>query len=308
MIQKILIIKHGALGDLILSTGAMNEIKKRWPTAHFTLLTTSPFVKMMHQCPVFDEILVDDRPTFNMLNWYRVCKDILADGDFDLIFNLQLSGRVQKKYYTLARLMSKKPFCWAYFDNNGVIVKQVAAKPRFFWGTEKIQRLDIPWTKGDLSFLKGEQKYFHLLPEKYVLLIPGCSAANAYKRWPADKYAALANKLVEQNIPCVVLGTRAEAEQINEILRLAPTAIDFMDKSSLLDIPALAQRALVSVGNDTGPTHMASLGPNPVVALFCARTAHAARPFDNVTNLIGNDIADISVDQVYDAVLNRMRN
>ena len=61
MSQRILIIKHSALGDFIFSLGTMQEIKNRYPDAHFTLLTTKPFVKIAQQTGVFNEIIVDSR-------------------------------------------------------------------------------------------------------------------------------------------------------------------------------------------------------------------------------------------------------
>jgi len=298
MKQRILIIKHGALGDFIFSITSMQEIKKRYPDAHLTLLTTKPFVEMAKQSGFFDDIIVDAR-SHNPKEWWRICKRVLADGQFDLIFNIQLSKRVQKRYYTLARLLTKNSFHWGNVLNDGVNFIHVPAKPRLTWGKETCDFMPLPWGQSDLSFLKGEQKHFHLLPKKYVLLIPGCSLGHPYKRWPATHYAALATKLAEQGIACVVLGTPAEAEEGNYIATHSPKTVNFIGKSSLLDIPALAIKSSAVVGNDTGPTHMACLCHKPVIVLFSQKTAHAARDFSNVTNFIASDIADISVETVF---------
>ena len=299
MSQRILIIKHSALGDFIFSIGTMQEIKKRYPDAHFTLLTTKPFVKIAQQTGVFNEIIVDSRARFNLKEWFQICKKLLADGNFDLIFNIQLSKRVQKKYYTLARLFTKKPFHWGNSTGDGFDFIHVPSKMRFTWGKETHSFMPLPWVQSDLSFLKGEQKYFHLLPQKYVLLIPGCSPGHPYKRWPKEHYAELAKKLAKKGVSCVVLGTPAESEECNYITNHSPKTVNFLGKSSLLDVPALALKSIAVVGNDTGPTHMASLCQKPVIALFSQKTAQYAHDFPNVTNFIAPDIADISVNDVF---------
>lgn len=299
MKKRILIIKHSALGDFIFSIGTMREIKNRYPDAHFTLLTTKPFVKMAKQSGIFDEIIMDPRARFNLKEWMRICKTLLADGRFDFIFNIQLSKRVQKKYYFLARLLTKKPFHWGNSTGDGFDFIHVPAKPRLTWGKETRDFMPLPWVQSDLSFLKGEQKYFHLLPEKYVLLIPGCSPGHPYKRWPKEHYAELAKKLAKKGVSCVVLGTPAESEECNYITNHSPKTVNFLGKSSLLDVPALALKSIAVVGNDTGPTHMASLCQKPVIALFSQKTAQYAHDFPNVTNFIAPDIADISVNDVF---------
>lgn len=305
--MKILVIKHGALGDLIMNFGAMQQIRKHYPDAHITMLTSQPFVKMMEKSGLFNDVLVDNRPKLNLKNWGRVCQSILADGGFDMIFNLQLSKRVQKKYYTIARLLTKNPFRWAYFDNDGAKCINVDKKPRLTWGKTRMETLPIQWADGDLSCFKGEEKNFHLLPEKFVLLIPGCSATHPYKRWPASSYAELANRLADKGIRSVVLGTKSEETEINHIVQNAPTAVNFMDKAALIEIPALVQRSVAVVGNDTGPQHMAALCQRPTITLYCNITAKSAQYFPKETPLISDNIADISVDTVYEQLMQRIK-
>ena len=66
----------------------------------------------------------------------------------------------------------------------------------------------------------------------------------------------------------------------------------------MLDIPDLAHRAEAVIGNDTGPMHMAELTDTPCVTLFCQKTAKSALDRENVTNLSGEKIEDISPETV----------
>jgi len=65
--EHILVIKLGALGDFVISLGAMKSIRQKHPDAHITLLTTKPFKFFAQQSQYFNDIWVDERPKFQPL-------------------------------------------------------------------------------------------------------------------------------------------------------------------------------------------------------------------------------------------------
>ena len=300
--QKILIIKLGALGDFVLQSGYVFALHKKYPKAHFTFMTTKPFVPFVKCMPFIENIIVDTRPRYRIDEWWKTCKKGIADTKWDYIFDLQSSKRTRKKYFPLVRFLSPYSVNWCFLDMKGFAVYHVEKKCRFTMGKLTKTIMEFEQFPVDMSFCKGEQKNFHLLPQKpYMLIIPGCSALHPYKRWPAEKYLQLVLKAEEKGIPSVVLGTDAEANEIQTICKNS-NALDFQSKASLLDIPALAARSCVIVGNDTGPVHMSCFSKKPAVVLFCQKTARSANKLPNVTNLIANQIEDISVDKVWEEV------
>ncbi|MBO5997549.1 MAG: glycosyltransferase family 9 protein [Alphaproteobacteria bacterium] len=300
--QKFLIIKLGALGDFILQLGWVFALHKKYPDAHFTFMTTKPFVPFVKCMPFIENIIVDKRPRYNVKDWLDTCKKGIADTKWDMIFDLQASKRTSKKYFSLVRFLSPFSVHWAYLSPEGFTVLNVEKKHRFTMGKLTKTSMSFAPMPIDLSFCKGEQKNFHLLPEKpFMLLIPGCSALHPYKRWPAEKYLELALRAEEKGIPTVVLGTDAEAKEIQTICQNSK-AVNFQSKASLLDIPALAARSCVIVGNDTGPVHMSCFVQKPAIVLFCQRTARSANKMANITNLVADQIEDISVDAVWKEV------
>ena len=62
--RNLLIIKHGALGDFILSFGPFKAIRNYHLNDQLVLLTTSIFKEFAKESNYFDEIIVDDRPAF----------------------------------------------------------------------------------------------------------------------------------------------------------------------------------------------------------------------------------------------------
>ena len=299
MKKRILIIKHGALGDFVLTLGLFKDLRQMHPDDHITLLTMSPFVKIGQQSGIFDDVLVDNRPKYNIFEWYRVCKKILIDGNFDIIYDLQQSRRTLKKYMRIVRFLSPRNICWAlpYSNKQFNIIK----KRPFSLGRKTETQLFFkrPFSAPDLSFCHGEGKYFSELPKDFILLIPGCSPNHPYKRWSAENYAAIAKKAAEQGIYSVVLGTQDEKQAIDTICAATDKAISFMNKSSLMDIPQIVLKSKLVIGNDTGPAHMASLCGKSTIVLFCDKTKKSANNLPNVTNLIAPNINQISVDSVW---------
>ena len=101
----------------------------------------------------------------------------------------------------------------------------------------------------------------------------------------------------------VVIGTRAEAAEVEAIAASSPLAVSFLGKSSLMDIPQMALRSLACVGNDTGPTHMCAYAGVPVTAIFCHRTRNSAITARCISNLVSpGAIEEITVDQVWSAL------
>jgi lipopolysaccharide heptosyltransferase II len=97
----------------------------------------------------------------------------------------------------------------------------------------------------------------------FAVVAPG--AAHFTKRWPADRWSALAQRLAERGYGVVVVGgpddrTAGEA--------LAPLAVNAAGATTLQETGALIARARVAITGDTGVMHMATGVGTPVVALF----------------------------------------
>ena len=118
-----------------------------------------------------------------------------------------------------------------------------------------------------------------------------------------ENFCALAKRLAARGVSSVVIGTRAEAAEVEAIAASSPLAVSFLGKSSLMDIPQMALRSLACVGNDTGPTHMCAYAGVPVTAIFCHRTRNSAITARCISNLVSpGAIEEITVDQVWSAL------
>lgn len=285
IMKKILVIKLGALGDFIHATGVMKAIKNNHPNTQIDILTSSPYAEMSKQSGFFDNVYIDNRPSYwNLCALYKTTKKTIADGQYSKIYDLQESKRTLRRYRPLANLFSGKYLNWITFA----------------------QEKKFKQEESDLSFLRGPGKNFDLLPEKFILLIPGCSARNAHKRWSPKNYSKIAQKAAELGIYSVALGTLAEKAELDEIGNASPFVINFCNKSALLDIPQIVSKSLAVIGNDTGPTQMASLCNKFTIGLFAQKHQQAKLKGNNVANFVGNDVNDISVEDVWNCLKNHL--
>lgn len=103
----------------------------------------------------------------------------------------------------------------------------------------------------------------------YAVLNPGGN--NPAKRWPADRFAALADDLRERHgLEVVVNGSPAEGEVVEAIRRAAKTKVFGLPQAgiTLAALKAVVRRARLMVTNDTGPRHIAAAFGVPLVSLF----------------------------------------
>ena len=100
-----------------------------------------------------------------------------------------------------------------------------------------------------------------------VIVHPGTSDFAAFKRWPTERYAELASRLVSERGASVLVTWGPGEEQLAR--RAAGGAVRMAPRlTHLQQLTALLSRADLFVGSDTGPMHMASALNVPVVALF----------------------------------------
>jgi ADP-heptose:LPS heptosyltransferase len=98
--QNILIVKLGALGNIILSLAAFAAIRKHHAGAHISVLTQPTYADWLQTFPYFDEVLVDPRPAWWDLPTARRLARMLVQGNFNRVYDLQTSTR-SSRYFSL---------------------------------------------------------------------------------------------------------------------------------------------------------------------------------------------------------------
>ncbi|MDJ0520621.1 MAG: glycosyltransferase family 9 protein [Planctomycetota bacterium] len=109
----------------------------------------------------------------------------------------------------------------------------------------------------------------HGMPQSgFVVLQPGTSGFGAFKRWPADRFAALARRLAADGRAVAVTHGPGEEELAEAVAAAAPSAAVPLKPPSLLALAALIRRSALFVAADTGPLHLAALLGTPLLGLY----------------------------------------
>ena len=299
-IKRVLVIKFGAMGDIVQATGPFTAIRSHHGDAHITLLTTKLFVDFAAAGAWFDDIWTDSRPSWRELRSWRESLKRLRGGQFDRVYDLQTSDRTA----ILFRLngLRRKP------EWSGTVAgcshRHTNPRRDFIHTVERqAEQLavagitDVP--PPDLDSITSDVSRFGL-PSPYVLLVPGGSPRRHDKRWPAANYAELARRLIAKEITPVVVGGAAETQIATAIATFCVGSRDLTNETSMVDIVGLARGAAAAIGNDTGPMHVIATAGAPSVALF----SNASDPDlcgqrgRDVTILRRHPLDDLSVDEV----------
>ena len=298
---RILVIKLSALGDFVQAMGPFAAIRAHHPDARITLLTTQPYVPLAKASPYFDEVWTDRRPKpWDVPGMLRLRK-MLRSARFRMVYDLQTSERSSRYIHLVA---PGTP--WSGIAPSA---SHPHANPeRNFMHTldrqaDQLRMAGIPETPPpDLSWVARDLKKFRL-PQKFALMVPGGAAHRTAKRWPAERYAAIARRLGEQGIASVLIGTGSDAQAVEAVLAASPTAMSLAEHTDLLDIPAIARRAWAALGNDTGPMHLAAAAGCRSVVLFSDESDPGlCAPRGRVTILRKPDLAALEADEVWAAL------
>ena len=300
-VRRVLVIKLGALGDVVLAFAPFAAIRAHHPDAHVTLLTTAPFLGLASASPWFDAVALDTRPApWNVRGLLRL-RRLLAGHDY--LYDLQTSRRAGR-YHLLA---GRPP--WSGIapgcshpdrdpDRDRLHTRPRQAGQLAQAGIASVPDPDLSWLAAHGPVLPGS-----VLPGRVALLVPGAAPHRPAKRWPAERFGALAARLAADGMSPVVLGAAGDAPLAAAILRACPGACDLPGRTSLLELGGLANRAVLAVGNDTGPMHLAAAMGCRCLVLFSRHsdpvlTAPVGRREGQVEVLRVPDLATLEVADV----------
>lgn len=264
--RPVLVIKHSALGDMIMALPLFRAIRDHHPGQTLILLTTKPYAELARMTGCFDEIWTDSRPKLWHLRPMLALLRQLRSRRFQRIYDLQGNQRTRLYYSLLGsprNIWVGNAMGCAYFIPDPVEPVHIAEHRKRQLALVGIPDPGLP----DLSFLQADITAFGL-PASYVLLVPGGAPHRPAKRWPAEAFGQLARHFADRDMTPVLIGQTAEAAAIETIQAACPQAVSLMNRTSIAELATLARGATMAVGNDTGPMHIIAAAGCPVLVLY----------------------------------------
>ena len=307
MANKILIVKHGSFGDIILSTGAIKSVANYFPNHEIYLLTSSKYTNFMKQCPYIKKIIIDDRKSFyNVLNNFFLLKSIL-NNNFDYIIDFQNSKRTFL-YNLLFRLLTNSMIsssrALAHFrylipSQGKEHVTQGLNNQLSLIGIENFEQPNVNW-------IKSEKKIENLgINSPYVMIIPGTSEKGINKRWSSKKYAEIAKYLITKKISIIVVGNYEDYISASPIFESCPEAINLLGKSPPSVLYDLAKKSNFIISNDTGPAFLVALSNKPLIWIVNDNVVSLSNyPIGKrIIKISSKTINDVSVDLIINKII-----
>ena len=192
--KKILIIKHGSLGDIISSTGVLKCIRNHYKDSDIHLLTAKKYRDIFNDSNLFDSILIDNRKK-DFLN-IKLLLNII-NSKYDLVIDIQNSQRTMVYSFFFRILTSTKwngtrfgaTIRYIYDPKNPPHVIDGLSNQIKKLGVICYQSLYLDWFRSDYD-LPDEIKN-----KNFFLINPGCSKNNIQKRWSSAYFAEICDFL-----------------------------------------------------------------------------------------------------------------
>jgi len=306
-IERIVVRGTNWVGDAVMTVPALRQLRSLFPQAHITLAARTFTKGLFADADFVDELLVHDgqglRSVARQVREWRK-----RNFDLAVLFPNSLET-------ALVASLSRVPLRFGYAtEGRQSLLTHPLALPD--WRSSKHEVFYYLQIVAELEWiLKGEQSFLQTQPDgsltisnarravardflrrqglnelddrPLILLCPGSINSRA-KRWPAERYAALADRFID-NLDARVglIGTAAETEVSNEVCTLMRhEPIVLTGKTELAELVGLLGLANLVVTNDTGPAHIAAAMERPTLVIFGPTNPLTTRPFSPFAELL----------------------
>lgn len=303
-IKRVVVRVPNWVGDAVIAVPALRELRRVLPEAHLTLVSRPGAADVFIDADFVDEVLVYDRAGL-LTAWDQVREWRRRKFDLALLF--------QNAFEAAAiAFLSRVPTRMGYgTDRRGALLTHPLPSPA--WKDERHESFYYMHVVGELErVLYGtssienteprfelrvsddrKRKAFEFLHEHgarisapLTVLCPGSINSRA-KRWPAERYAELADRLAESGADVVLIGSPGELDVSQEVCKHAQSQpIVLTGKTTVAEATAIIDIADVLITNDTGPAHIGAALHTPTLVIFGPTNPLTTYPLSSSAEII----------------------
>src|ERR1044071_182504 len=296
-IKRVVVRGTNWVGDSVMTVPALRALRRVLPDAKITLVIRPGPKGIFSEADYIDDLLVYDRKgIFSVVSqireWRRRDFDlaVLFQNAFEAALIPFLAGVPLRLGYatesrqallthplTLPEWRSSRHEVFYY-------LYLVTALEQMLFG-----RSDVCESEPDASIQISENRKAEAVEllrsygvgeaEPVVAICPGSINSRA-KRWPSERFAALADRLIESQQKGLLIGWKNEPDVSEDVVRrMQNQPVVLTGKTSLDQITAVLDRADLIVTNDTGPAHIGAALGRPTIVIFGPTNPLTTRPF-----------------------------
>jgi len=300
IIKKILVRGANWIGDAVMSVPAMRELRRIFPDAQITLHTRTWADGVFRDASFIDEIV-----TYDKHKW--VVKDILdnskflKDDGYDLAvlfpnsfesaltsfltriprrigYNKDARGLLLTDPIAVPEWKNRRHESFYYFNLVSEVEKAVLGRETVMHG---VLDSTIEISEERRIVAQGQMASFGVDPSKRTIALGVGSTNSRAKRWPAENYAELSDRLQrESDVNVLLVGSNDEiaiAESVVSLTAMRPISI--VGKTSIDEIAAILSEVDMLISNDMGLAHLAPAVGAMTIVIFGPTNPDTTAPF-----------------------------
>ena len=275
--SRILIVRLDRIGDVVLSTPVIANLRAAFPDAHIAFMCRPVARDIVDGNLDLDEVIIYDKNGAQK-NFFKTflfaCG--LARKNFDWAVNLHPSNRSNWILF-----IAGIPVRAGWDRKNGRLlthrirdVKHEGLKHELEYNLDVLRALEVPIVSEKLYFpvKDHEMNQFRLIFEAMKINVPDkmivihASASCPSKRWPQEYFIELVGKISKWG-KVVIVGEKNE-NCFSDKIAAESKIIDLRGKLTLAQLGCLFKKSLLFISNDSGPVHIAAAVGTPVISIF----------------------------------------
>jgi predicted lipopolysaccharide heptosyltransferase III len=299
---RILLVRLRLIGDVVFTTPVIRALRRHYADAHITYVVEPSAAPVLRGNPHVSDVIIAPR----------------RKGARRLLDDLELAGRLRRERFDIAidlhggpraawltrasgapmRIGYDMPWRWWTYTH------RVARSPDLLPRHSVLNQWDLLEPLGirecspdrnpvemaaDAAAVERVRQRLDAagIRDDHRLVVVHVSAGNQFRRWPEAAFCSVITGLAERDPNCrvIVASGPSDAEaaaRVTEIARsrlATPECLPALLDWDLNELHALVTRAAVYIGGDSGPLHVASTTPTPIVALLGPTLPERSRPW-----------------------------
>lgn len=290
--KRAIILRKDTLGDYVIFYPTLGAYRKAYADAEITLVVSKLFQGLGSLLADFENVIWYDAKRFSNNFFYRrrFLIDLRKSG-YDIAiqptFSREPAGDFMMKLTNAPTIIGVDGDCTAStekekLENNKIYTKLVTVpwgivteidKNRYIAEEITKQKITIQFPTIDVNLFSATKageivKKYGLNPKSYVIVFPG--SGTTFKIWPRDKFAQIADFLVERGFDPVFCGSMGEKKLASDIIEKMSKKSRAVDLSGETDLPTMAhllKQSAFYFGSDTGIAHLSAAIETPIVCI-----------------------------------------
>lgn len=295
-VQRVLVVRLRSIGDTVLSTPSLFALRRFLPNAQIDVLLEDWVAPVLEGSQLVDNVILIGKGSLSRLSTAFE----LRRNKYDVVINLH--GGTTSTFLTRFT-GARHRVGYGNYQYSSLYTDLLGSSSEY-WDQEKTHSAEqqlallgfvgVPVSDRPRSSLAvdpaASQQVNDLLrvhgidSEKFALIHP--STAFTTKQWAPENYARVAEYLAAASIKRVAVASKAEVETLNTVVEASRVPIIPFDDLSLPQIVAMAAKAEIFIGNDSGIAHIAAAVATPTVVIFGSSNRDHWRPWTDAPNEI----------------------